>query len=265
MTTWDTTIGLTRRLAAGWVSSRSFEVDVNLRDGQVHGLELYLLDWDNAGRAEQVKISDARTGAILSTQSVSSFQSGLYLDYVVSGHVRITITNQGGPGVILNGLFLDPDPTPPTPQPGDAGFESLSVGAGQFQYRPTGSDWTFTGGAGISGNDSGFTCEQPAAARGRAGRLPAGDRLVQPGDRRLGRRLLHAELLGRPAGQPRRPARTSRSWSTASWWAPSRRRARRTGPTPPPRSPSPPGRTRSPSGAWTAPAATTPPSSTPSP
>ena len=40
------------------------------------------------------------------------------------------------------------------------------MGAGQFQYRPTGSDWTFTGGAGISGNNSGFTCGQPAGAEG---------------------------------------------------------------------------------------------------
>ena len=423
VTTWDTTIGLTRRLAAGWVSSRSFEVDVNLRDGQVHGLELYLLDWDNAGRAEQVKISDARTGAILSTQSVSSFQSGLYLDYAVSGHVRITITNQGGPGVILNGLFLDPDPTPPTPQPGDAGFEQVAVGAGQFQYRPTGSPWTFTGGAGISGNNSGFTSGNPPAPEGaqvaflqttgsfsqavagwaagsyaltfyaaqrgncqasrqdfqRPGRRRRGghlhalrhvvpvlhdrrvhrhrrvahDRLPGPGHRRRRQhRLRRRRRRRRPAcaaiadagfeqvavgagqfqyrptgspwtfaggagisgndsgftsGNPPAPegaqvaflqstgsfSQAVAGWAAGSytltfyaaqrgnyqasrqdfqrpgrrrrWWAPSRPRARRTRPTPPPRSPSPPGRTRSPSRAWTAPAATTPPSSTPSP
>ena len=94
-----------------------------------------------------------------------------------------------------------PRPDPDAPQPGDAGFEQVSVGAGQFQYRPTGSDWTFTGGAGIAGNDSGFTGGNPPAPRGRTGRLPARDRLVQPDDRRLGRRLLQAQLLGGPAGE----------------------------------------------------------------
>jgi uncharacterized repeat protein (TIGR01451 family) len=48
----------------------------------------------------------------------------------------------------------------------DAGFESLTVGAGNFQYAPTGSSWTFSGGAGVSGNNSGFTNGNPAAPEG---------------------------------------------------------------------------------------------------
>ena len=71
---------------------------------------------------------------------------------------------------------------PPTPTPavatGDAGFEQVQVGYGRFQYRPSGSPWTFTGGAGISGNGSGFTAGQPARAAGRAGRLHPGHRGV---------------------------------------------------------------------------------------
>jgi hypothetical protein len=49
---------------------------------------------------------------------------------------------------------------------GDPGFEQVVVGAGNFRYRPTGSPWTFTGGAGISGNNSGFTSGNPAAPQG---------------------------------------------------------------------------------------------------
>jgi hypothetical protein len=49
---------------------------------------------------------------------------------------------------------------------GDPGFEQVSVGAGQFQYDPTGSPWTFTGGAGISSNGSGFTSGNPSAPEG---------------------------------------------------------------------------------------------------
>jgi hypothetical protein len=48
----------------------------------------------------------------------------------------------------------------------DAGFESPSLGAGQFQYDPAGTPWTFVGSAGISGNGSGFTAANPNAPEG---------------------------------------------------------------------------------------------------
>ena len=101
------------RIAACWYTptaftTSSFSVGVDLSDGQVHDLELYFVDWDSTSRAEQVQISDASTGAVLSTQSVSAFQSGVYLDYVVSGHIVITITLTAGANAVLSGLFLDP-------------------------------------------------------------------------------------------------------------------------------------------------------------
>ena len=102
------TAGGSSRIAACWYQSTSFSVTVNLTDGQAHDLELYFLDWDKAGRSEQVQITDATTGAVLSTTSVSSFASGVYLDYAVSGKVVITITRQAGPNAVLSGLFLDP-------------------------------------------------------------------------------------------------------------------------------------------------------------
>ena len=49
---------------------------------------------------------------------------------------------------------------------GDPGFELVSVGDGQFQYRPTGSPWSFSGNAGISANNSGFTSGNPPAPQG---------------------------------------------------------------------------------------------------
>jgi subtilisin family serine protease len=49
---------------------------------------------------------------------------------------------------------------------GDPGFEQVQVGAGQFQYRPAGSPWTFSGNSGISGNNSGFTSGNPPAPEG---------------------------------------------------------------------------------------------------
>ena len=95
--TWTTTSsdpralqvpGSSNRVAAVWYSATSFTVDVNLADGQTHDLELYFVDWDNKGRGEQVQISDAGTGKVLDTETISSFTSGVYLDWKVSGNLR---------------------------------------------------------------------------------------------------------------------------------------------------------------------------------
>ncbi len=114
--TWTTTSsdpralqipGSTSRVAAVWYSATSFTVDVNLADGQTHDLELYFLDWDSKGRSEQVQLSDAGTGKVLATETISSFTNGVYLDWKVSGNVLITITRTAGANAVLNGLFLD--------------------------------------------------------------------------------------------------------------------------------------------------------------
>ena len=103
--------GGTGRIAACWYSATSFTVDVDLTDGQTHDLTLYFLDWDNGGRSEQVQISNATTGAVLDTETVSSFSSGVYLEWAVSGNVLITITKLAGPNAVLSGLFFDPAST----------------------------------------------------------------------------------------------------------------------------------------------------------
>jgi hypothetical protein len=66
-----------------------------------------------------------------------------------------------------NTAFIDNVRLTQTPAAGlsDAGFESPAVGSG-FQYRPVGTPWTFTGGAGVSGNGSGFTAANPNAPEG---------------------------------------------------------------------------------------------------
>lgn len=54
-------------------------------------------------------------------------------------------------------------------QPSNASFEAPSVGSGSFsdyQYNPAGASWTFTGDAGVSGNGSGFTQNNPNAPQG---------------------------------------------------------------------------------------------------
>ena len=86
----------------------------DLTDGQSHDLELYFLDWDSTARSEQVQISNAATGAVLDTETVSSFHCGVYLNWQVSGNVVITITKLAGANAVLSGLFFDPTSTSAT-------------------------------------------------------------------------------------------------------------------------------------------------------
>ena len=70
-------------------------VNLDLTDGQTHDVEFYFLDWDTTARSESVQISNAVTGAVLDTETVTSFHSGVYLDWALSGDVNITITRSG--------------------------------------------------------------------------------------------------------------------------------------------------------------------------
>jgi hypothetical protein len=68
-----------------------------------------------------------------------------------------------------NTAFVDDVRLATAPVLGDAGFESPAVGAGTFgafQYAPAGTPWPFAGGAGISGDGSGFTSGNPNAPEG---------------------------------------------------------------------------------------------------
>ena len=92
-------------IAAWWYGS-SFSVDVNLTDGLTHQVGLYFLDWDNAGRSEQVQVLNA-AGAVLDRRTLSSFSGGQYDVWDVSGHVTFRITDLTGPNAVLGGLFFD--------------------------------------------------------------------------------------------------------------------------------------------------------------
>ena len=89
------------------------------------------------------------------------------------------------------------------PQLADAGFESIQVGTGawgSFQYGPTGSPWTFSGAAGVSGNGSGFTVGNLNAPEGPPGRLPPGNGSLSQHDQPAGRRHLQISFAAAQRG-----------------------------------------------------------------
>ena len=94
------------RIAATWYASTVFTVDLNLTDTNVHRVSLYLLDWDNSGRAETITLLDAATGNTLDTQSASNFGNGRYYSWDIRGHVSINLTRTAGFNSVLMGIFF---------------------------------------------------------------------------------------------------------------------------------------------------------------
>jgi hypothetical protein len=101
-------------IASSWYGG-NFTFNVNVGTSP-HQVALYLLDWDNAGRAENVQIFDANSTSTtpLNTETVSNFGSGLYLVWNITGHVRIVVTGTGGPNAVVSGVFFGGAPTPAT-------------------------------------------------------------------------------------------------------------------------------------------------------
>jgi NPCBM/NEW2 domain len=121
-------LGGTGRVAAAWSSTSSFTVNVSLTDGTAHDIALYTIDWDNQGRSERIQITNAATGAVLDTETVSNFSGGVYLDWRVSGDVVITVTRLTGPSAVVSGLFLDAPPTTAIPVTRDTTTQGSWIG-----------------------------------------------------------------------------------------------------------------------------------------
>ncbi len=76
--------------------------------------------------------------------------------------------NGGDNTAFIDQVTVNPVPFGNEPIVQDPGFASPGVGTGPpaYQYAPSGSPWTFTGGAGLAGNGSGFTASNPPAPVG---------------------------------------------------------------------------------------------------
>jgi NPCBM/NEW2 domain len=112
-------------------------INVNLIDGQEHDLTLYALDWGNDGRSEEIQVINATTGSVLSTETISSFANGVYLQWAVSGSIEIKVTTLSGANAVISGLFLD---TPPAEPASIVQRDALTEGSWMDNYGTQGYD-----------------------------------------------------------------------------------------------------------------------------
>ncbi len=113
------------RIAAAWSSMQSsFDVDIQITDGQTHQVSLYFLDWDFKNRAQRLAViamTDSN-GTLADYRLIESFSRGVYAIYNISGHVIFRVWRESDQDAVLSGLFFQPTttatPTPtPTPSP----------------------------------------------------------------------------------------------------------------------------------------------------
>ena len=71
----------------------------------MHQVAFYFVDWDSYGRNLRVQVLDT-ANTVLDTQNLTSFASGTYLVWQLSGHVKLRVTNLGAGNPVLSGIFF---------------------------------------------------------------------------------------------------------------------------------------------------------------
>jgi len=103
----QTASAATTRIASTFYTATTETVNLNLTDGHIHKISIYLLDWDSSSRSETITVLDASSHTVIATESFSSFHNGVYAEFDISGNVQIEITNAGGANAVVSGIFFD--------------------------------------------------------------------------------------------------------------------------------------------------------------
>jgi hypothetical protein len=114
-------------VASCWYASNTSTFDLNLSGTAVHTLAVYGLDWDNIARAEHIDVVDAATGIVLDSRSLTSFSSGHYLVWNVSGHILLRVTKVASVNSVISGIFLGAGGVPPPPVITTATFQQIDT------------------------------------------------------------------------------------------------------------------------------------------
>jgi len=103
---WDGSTSDPRALGGVASSWNNPSFNIKVKDGKLHQLALYALDWDMQGRAETIQIVDTATGATLDTRNISNFSNGIYVIWNISGNITINVTVTSGPNPVISGVFF---------------------------------------------------------------------------------------------------------------------------------------------------------------
>ena len=161
----------TNRVAGVWYSPTTFSINVNLSDGMPHRVTLYALDFDNHNRSERIDVLDRTTGAVLDSQTLSSFTGGRYLNWSLTGNVTFLVTNLvPNNNAVIDGVFFGGTIT----APGGAGHDTDDPILPQLSATPLEAVSTVPGNG--DQNPYGVAYVPPTFPKG--GKINPGDLLV---------------------------------------------------------------------------------------
>lgn len=96
------------RIGAMLYAAGTLQIGVNLTDGKTHQVAFYLADQTiYQAQTEVVSAYDAKTGALLSTQTINLASGGKYAVFKMSGNVTFKFTPSGGSYGNVGGFFID--------------------------------------------------------------------------------------------------------------------------------------------------------------
>ncbi len=105
----------TVRDAAAYYDPNQVSIKLSFTNAYNGNLELYAVDWDNAGRQETVTVNG------VSANMGSNFSNGAWLTFPIvvaaNGTVTITVNRVAGPNAVLSGILLGGAGTPPAGPP----------------------------------------------------------------------------------------------------------------------------------------------------
>ncbi len=99
-----------------------------------------MLDWDTNSRSERIDVIDASTGAVMNSQTVSSFNGGEYLTWTLSGDVQLRFTLLAGANAVLSGIFFNGAGTPMGTSATFVGTDATTQGNWSPTYGTAGYD-----------------------------------------------------------------------------------------------------------------------------
>ncbi len=161
----------TDRIAAAAQSTNALTVNLDMADTNTHRFAMYFLDWERTGRVQRVEIIDAVTGAVLDTQTMSSFQEGKYLVWDIKGDVKVRLTHVSGGNANMQAFFFDKAPAKGVrmealKKNSSGKFEAQIVGAVGQQFRMESSTdlktWTTVSTSTLTGTSFNFVDPNPS-------------------------------------------------------------------------------------------------------
>jgi hypothetical protein len=105
------------RVAGCWYSAGSFDLEITISGNESRSVSFYCLDWDRAGRKQQIEVFDRSSGERLHSLELSNFGEGAYVTFAVRGQVRVRFANTHNPNAVLSAVFFDTTLQSPEPPP----------------------------------------------------------------------------------------------------------------------------------------------------